>query len=400
MRFRLKALVARVRPCGSAVGGDNIGIFRKRPIFVCLMAAFWLSGVAALDLFAVDEFPPISLGEAESQLREMGQVMEARFRHMPGRDAFESANGAISNFNASCEAKSRAFGEWRAKLDAEFQAIRRQEAELKEVDAKLKAATPRRGERAAVESYNARVSERNQLLGKLDARNSAHKGAVESYNRAIQQFNSESESQRKRLQSATKAAVSRVNEQQRWLMNRSDVEFYRRVNVLNARLVRSFGGAATGKPLEYVKAAAALRAELGEKAAREEQQRTNGLVIVEALLGERIKCHMIVDTGASTVTISSAVASMLDLTNGPVEEVESTLAGGLVIKGRKVTLPSLGMDGQRVTGVEAMVIPESGCGVDGLLGHSFLDHFAWEFDKDRTPPVRFRPRGPGMGEAR
>ena len=45
-----------------------------------------------------------------------------------------------------------------------------------------------------------------------------------------------------------------------------------------------------------------------------------------------------------------------------------------------------------------MVIPETSCGVDGLLGHSYLDHFSYEFDKSRNPPVRFWPKGSGGGE--
>ena len=363
-----------------------------------LLAAWWLSCVLALDLCAADEYAPIGVGEAQAQLHEMEQVMEARFRHVPGRDAFEAARGAISNFNASCQAKGRALEEWRTKLDSELRMIRGQQEELKGMDARLKAASPKRGDGGALETYNARVRERNQLVEKLNARNSTYKTAVESYNAAIQKFNGESESERGKLDGAAKAAAGRVDEQQRWLMNRSDVGFYRRVNELNARLLGSIGGAATGKLLECVKAAAALRAELGELAAREEQQQTNGLVIVEALLGGRVRCHMIVDTGASTVTISSAIASMLDLTNRSAGEVESRLAGGLVIKGRKVTLPSVSVHGQQVTGVEAMVIPETSCGVDGLLGHSYLDHFSYQFDKGRNPPVRFWPKGSGGGE--
>lgn len=387
----------RVAPCGLWGARDNGGICSKWFIFVCLAAALRFGGVAALDVFAVEEFPPISLGEAQNQLREMEQVMEARFRHTPGRGAFEAANRAVSNFNASCEARGRAFGEWRAKLDTELQAIRQQEAELKRVDVGLKGATPRRGDRAAAESYNARVSERNQLVEKLNARNGAYKSAVESYNAAIQRFNSESETQRRKLEGEVKAAAGKVDEQQRWLMNRSDVEFYRRVNEFTARVLRSFGEGATGRRLECVKGATALRAELGGLAAREELARTNGLVIVEALLGDQVECHMIVDTGASTVTISSAVASMLGLTNQSGVEVESTLAGGLVIKGRRVTVPSVSVQGQRVARIEAMVIPESSCGVDGLLGHSYLDHFSYQFDKGGNPPVRFWARGSGGG---
>jgi clan AA aspartic protease (TIGR02281 family) len=379
--------------CG--LQGILCGIWR---IFPSWVAALCLSGVATLDLFAVEEFPPISLGEAQSQLQAMEQVMEARFRHVPGLAVFEAANNAISNYNASCEAKEQGFAERRAKLDAELKSIHQQEAELKGVDARLKATTPRQVDRTAMKSYNARVGERNRLAEKLTARAGAYKTAVASYNAAILQFNRESENHRRKLEGVAEAAAGRLKDQRKWLMNRGDVEFYRRVNEFNARVLRAFGDGATGRHSECVRRAAALRAELGEMAAREEMQRTNGLVIVETLLGDRIKCHMIVDTGASTVTISSAVASMLGLANRSAVEVESTLAGGLVIKGRKVTLPSVSVQGQRVSAVEAIVIPETSCGVDGLLGHSYLDHFSYRFDKGRNPAVRLWPKGSGGGE--
>ena len=362
-----------------------------------LLAALWLSCVVALDLCAVDEFPPIGVSEAQTQLREMEQVMEARFRHMAGRDDFEAASGAISNFNASCQTQRRVFEDWRTKLDDELRAICRQEEKVKTMDAGLKASAPRQGDRPAVEAHEARIGQRNQVVEKLNARNSAYKVAVESYNGAIQKFNSESESQRGKLEGAAEAAAGRANEQQRWVMSRSDVDFYRRANALTARLLRSFGGAVAGKRLECVNAAASLRRELGELAARQERQRSNGLVIVQALLGGRVSCHMIVDTGASTVTISSSIASMLGLTNRSAEKVEITLAGGLVIKGHMVTLPTVNVEGQEVAGVDAIVIPETSCGVDGLLGHSYLDHFSYQFDKSRNPPVRFWRKGSGGG---
>ena len=255
-------MTRRVPPCGSLAVGDNGGICSRQFIFVFLLAAWWLSCVVALDLCAADEFAPIGVGEAQAQLREMEQVMETRFRNMAGRDALEAANGAIGNFNASSQAKGRAFEERRAKLNDELRAIRRQEEEVKGLDAGLKINAPRRGDQAALDAYNARVRQRNQLVERLDTRNKVYKSAVEAYNAAIQKFNGESESQRGKLDGVAKVAVSRVNEQQRWLMNRKDVEFYRRVNELNARLLGSIGGAATGKLSECVKAAAALRAEL------------------------------------------------------------------------------------------------------------------------------------------
>ena len=215
----------RVPPCGSAAEGDNSGIFNTRFISVPLLAALLLSCVVAFDVCAVDEFTPISVSEAQTELRQMQEVMEARFRHMAARDAFEAASGAISSFNASCQAKGRAFEDWRTRLDDELRAIRRQEEEVKAVDAGLKADGLRPGDRAVLEAHNARIRQRNQLVEKLNARNRAYKMAVESYNGAIQKFNSESESQRGKLEGAAKAAAGRLNDQQRWLMNRNDVDF-------------------------------------------------------------------------------------------------------------------------------------------------------------------------------
>ena len=188
-------LTARAAP-GSTLrfggwGENDSGIIGKRSIFVPLLAALWLSCVVALDLCEVDEFTPISVSDAQTELRQMEQVMETRFRHVPGRDAFEAASGAISNFNASCQAKGRSFEDWRTKLDDELRSIRRQEDELKTMDAGLKAGAQRRGDRPALEAYNARIRQRKQLVEKLNARNTAYKAAVESYNGAIQKFNSE-----------------------------------------------------------------------------------------------------------------------------------------------------------------------------------------------------------------
>lgn len=357
----------------------------------------WLICGAGLDSGAADEFPPIGVGEAQAQLREMEQVMETRFRHMAGRDAFAAANGAVSNYSAWSQTKERSFREWHGRLDEQLGEIRRQESELRTLDAGLNAGKPRAGDLAALNAYNARVRQRNQLVDEVDARNRAYGTALESYSEAVRKFNKESEGQRGKVEGEARAVARRLNEQQTWLMNRSDADFYRRVNALNARLMRTSRRDVTGKRLECMEAAAALREELGKLAAGAERERTNGLIIVEAWLVGRVKTRMIVDTGASTVTISSAVASMLDLTNQVGEEVESTLAGGMVIKGRKVVLPSVDVHGQRVEGVEAIVIPESGCGVDGLLGHSFLDHFAYRFDKSQNPPVKLGPKGSGEG---
>ena len=103
--------------------------------------------------------------------------------------------------------------------------------------------------------------------------------------------------------------------------------------------------------------------------------------VVVALLDGRIKARLLVDTGASMVVISRAIADRLG-----AEAVKRGTAETTVADGRKITvdvleLPSVEVGKNRADRVVTGVIPEAlPDRIDGLLGMTFLDRFGFESD--------------------
>ncbi len=116
-----------------------------------------------------------------------------------------------------------------------------------------------------------------------------------------------------------------------------------------------------------------------------------GNFMVEVLFNNRVQALMMVDTGASLVTISDRLARQLGYrTNSQSAQIPFTTAGGMV------WMPMLALDSVRVGKaevdlVEASVNDQMG-EMDGLLGMSFLGDYRVEMDTARSQMV-LRPLG-------
>ena len=112
-----------------------------------------------------------------------------------------------------------------------------------------------------------------------------------------------------------------------------------------------------------------------------EAERVGSHWVVAVLLDGKVNARMIVDTGASVIALSRAIADQLG-----AEAIKRGKAQVEVADGRKVTVPVLELPvvevGQnKAEHVLAGVMPEPmGPGIDGLLGMSFLNHFGFEGD--------------------
>jgi len=108
-------------------------------------------------------------------------------------------------------------------------------------------------------------------------------------------------------------------------------------------------------------------------------------VVVKASINGKVRASLLVDTGATIVTLSRRVFEKLEL--GPEAqrgEAEVTLADGRKLKALVVVLDSVEVGGMRARRVEAAVLPESDPQADGLLGMSFLKHFSFRLDTERN----------------
>jgi clan AA aspartic protease (TIGR02281 family) len=101
--------------------------------------------------------------------------------------------------------------------------------------------------------------------------------------------------------------------------------------------------------------------------------------ITEAILNERVKRHLVVDSGASFMLINPQIAKELDITvneNTPLIPM-TTVSGYILVP--LVTLKSVRIGKAQAENIEAVIytLPSGG---DGLLGNSFLNKYRVTLD--------------------
>lgn len=116
-----------------------------------------------------------------------------------------------------------------------------------------------------------------------------------------------------------------------------------------------------------------------------------GNFMVEVVFNNRVKAMLMVDTGASLVTISEKIAKQLGYRTGSKSaEIPFTTAGGMVWM-PMVALNTVRVGDAKVDLVEASVNNKMG-EMDGLLGMSFLGDYRVEMDTARSQMI-LKPMG-------
>ncbi len=109
--------------------------------------------------------------------------------------------------------------------------------------------------------------------------------------------------------------------------------------------------------------------------------RSRSATLVTVWVNEAIQGKFILDTGASMVTISEAFARRLKLDPERLPVMDFVMADGRKVAGRSALLHSLKLGDARAENIEVAILPVvSGNDVDGLLGMTFLRHFAVQFE--------------------
>lgn len=122
-----------------------------------------------------------------------------------------------------------------------------------------------------------------------------------------------------------------------------------------------------------------------------------GNFMVEVVLNGRVTAHLMVDTGASLVTLSKDVGERLGFTSfSDAPQIPFNTAGGTVWM-PMVALDTVRVGDAQVNIVEASLNDQMG-DLDGLLGMSFLGDFRVEMDQARSRMV-LRPIGDPAEEA-
>ncbi|MDA0322067.1 MAG: retropepsin-like aspartic protease [Verrucomicrobia bacterium] len=109
-------------------------------------------------------------------------------------------------------------------------------------------------------------------------------------------------------------------------------------------------------------------------------RRSGGALLVDVKLNRVATGTFLLDTGASVMTLSPAMAARLRLkSEGP--QVEMVIADGTRVSAKPVILKSVAVGDAHASNVGAVIMPDApGEGLDGLLGMTFLREFEMRID--------------------
>ena len=98
--------------------------------------------------------------------------------------------------------------------------------------------------------------------------------------------------------------------------------------------------------------------------------------VVDVKINNRITVPMLVDTGASTITLSKQMATQLGLKINKHNAVDMNIANGEVVRGYHVILDSVSVSGLKANYVLATILDQAPSEeFQGLLGMSYLENF-------------------------
>ena len=336
-----------------------------------------------------------SSGMAE-KLYEFERIMDRFYRGDPLGQTQISVNCSVDNYNKWTQAKKAEIEAEGATLEEQLESLRQLETQIKALDHRLEGPKRDPYNKSLVQAYNSLVAQRNELVKKHNELGRVYKESERAYNNAVDRLNQEVAVRKERVAGAKRDAEEEVRAYRRWVDSRQDMVFFGDLNrfyaLLHEEKRRISHNTNLDRHLEEVRA---IRRELGDYAIRKQEDAKNGLIIVRAILCGREEGFFIVDTGATLVTISLELIKALGLTDLLGNEIEVILAGGIRIKGRELLIPKLSVFGMEAEDVKAVVLKEPETGVDGLLGHSFLNRFAYRIDDSRSEKLILDPSKSG-----
>ena len=105
---------------------------------------------------------------------------------------------------------------------------------------------------------------------------------------------------------------------------------------------------------------------------------------VRLKLNNAAPSRFMLDTGASAMQVSRAMASKLKLKVRRAQTVPVMLASGGYVRGHVVDINEVAIGPAKVHNVKAIVLDQDNMGVnDGLLGMSFLENFIFSIDTQK-----------------
>jgi hypothetical protein len=321
-------------------------------------------------------------------MEQFEDIMDYYFRKDPVEEANDAVNKMVKDYNQLIKEGQKNIEDKKIKLDERIVIIRKIETQISDLDKKLKKINADVKNKKSIDEHNTLVKKRNGLVEKHKSHSGLYKEYETDVNTLVKHFNEKSEIRRKKIEKAKKAADDIVTQYHNWINDDGDLVFFNELNRNYALLhAEKRNSGKNFEKMSEIQKIQSIRKELGEYARKKHEAHENGLIVVKAILCGTEKAFFIVDTGASMVTVPLEIVEVLGLTDKLGEEVNLTLAGGIRTKGRKLIIPEISVFGKTARSVEAVALAPSEAGIDGLLGHTFLNCFNYRIDKTHDPKL-------------
>ena len=329
-------------------------------------------------------------GAFQPRLAAAESVMARFYRGESTEAGRRRVNAMVERFNALVQQRNDELDAARADADRALAPGRELTAELDAQDRAL-ATPPPPSDPSAVRRYNEQVKARNALVARYNELQAGARQAVGAFNERTRRLDAGVQEARARLDAEQQALKIRADDYEAFHAQDRDVAFYTGVNRLLADLRAACRAHPDPDLLGALDRVRGIRGELARWAAERQAAQDNGLVLVQALVGDE-PCCFIVDTGAQLVCLPAELIAALGLTGSLGEESTLILAGGQKLRGRSIVLPRIAVGAMAAAEVAGSAVPASEVGIDGLLGQSFLKHFVYTIDEARPGKLILVPK--------
>ncbi|MFH1463076.1 MAG: TIR domain-containing protein [Pseudomonadota bacterium] len=294
----------------------------------------------------------------------------------------QEARLAIDQHNRWCEEQRAVLEARQGSLAAQQAALQAERAELEREVQALEATQPDAHDGASVEAHNARVRGLNTRLAGHGARVAAFNAERQDADRAIEAYNEQIRASAERVEEARELAEDRLGIVERWFQQDGPEDLWRALRRLRAQAAserqENQDDASRGR-LEK------LREHVEGWFRARQQTSPHGLVLTPATLGavdggRAADAQMIVDTAASTVSLTREMVEILGIGEFVGEEVELNLPNAIRIRAPSVLVPSIEVQGHTAEWVKGIVLDEAIPGIEGSLGMSFLARFDYRIE--------------------
>ncbi len=308
-------------------------------------------------------------------------------------------NNPLGAFKGDAETQAKAFKAWidaqqsRLNMQAEvlgkeYEQLEEKRVELEVMDAQMAAL----GEQKLAQSvyrarYNKLLKERNELLEDYNTLVTRYNARTKDYQSRAERIQEQSLSRRGLIDELKENVEGQVEAYRDFMESGRERRFWQGLNAFYAELaedIRTTGSARWRGEMQRLRT---LRSEISEFVRIRQSYGDNKVYLVEVLLDGREPAQLVLDTGASYVTLSPALAKVLGWDKNVQDERRITLADGSRVTGPQIDAPRIKVAGKTALDVETLIIDEPDAGVDGLLGMSFLGRFIMSLDPRREQPL-------------